>query len=52
MTRTRIEFSQDELEAICRQSAAKRLALFGGRRIELAEELYAVAAAAVAEVSP
>ena len=29
MSRARIEFSQDELEAICRRRAVKRLALFG-----------------------
>lgn len=29
MSRARIEFSQEELEAICRRRAVKRLALFG-----------------------
>ena len=29
MSRVRIEFSQEELEAICRRRAVKRLALFG-----------------------
>lgn len=29
MSRARIEFSQQELEAICRRRAVKRLALFG-----------------------
>ena len=29
MSRARIEFSQDELEAICHRRAVKRLALFG-----------------------
>jgi len=29
MSRARVEFSQDELEAICRRRAVKRLALFG-----------------------
>ena len=29
MSRARVEFSQEELEAICRRRAVKRLALFG-----------------------
>ena len=29
MSRARIEFSQEELEAICRRRAVKRVALFG-----------------------
>jgi len=29
MSRARIEFSQEELQAICRRRAVKRLALFG-----------------------
>ena len=29
MSRARIEFSQEQLEAICRRRAVKRLALFG-----------------------
>ena len=37
MSRACIEFSQEELEAICRRRAVERLALFRGRRVDLVD---------------